>query len=210
MRVAIIGAGFGGIGMAIELRRHGFEDVVILERGPGVGGTWLYNDYPGAACDVPSVFYQYSFAQRRDWPRLCPERNEILEYLRRVARVFDVERLVVPGVEVTRCAWDDGWTITGADGRTWQADALVVATGQLHRPHVPRLPGSFTGHAFHSAEWDHAYDLRGKRVAVVGTGASAVQFVPEIAPLVERLYVFQRTGNWFFSRKNRPYPRALR
>src|SRR4051812_29909077 len=146
MRVVIIGAGFGGIGMAIELRRHGFHDVVILERGPGLGGTWLYNDYPGAACDVPSLLYSFSFAQRRDWPRLCPERDEILGYLRRVASEHDVERLVVSGVEVVGCAWDDGWTVTSADGRTWEADALIVATGQLHRVHVPRVPGTFEGH----------------------------------------------------------------
>src|SRR3954452_16071889 len=108
MRVVIIGAGFGGVGMAIELRRHGFHDVVILERGPELGGTWLYNDYPGAACDVPSLFYQYSFAQRTDWPRLCPERDEILAYLRRVARAYGVDRLVVPNTEVARCAWHGG------------------------------------------------------------------------------------------------------
>src|SRR3954465_5393131 len=108
MRVAIIGAGFGGIAMAIELRRHGIHDVVILERGPELGGTWLYNDYPGAACDVPSLFYQFSFAQRTDWPRLCPLRDEILAYLRAVAREHDVERLVVGGVEVTGATWDDG------------------------------------------------------------------------------------------------------
>jgi cation diffusion facilitator CzcD-associated flavoprotein CzcO len=156
MRIAIIGAGFGGIGMAIELRRHGLHDVVILERGPGLGGTWLYNDYPGAACDVPTVFYQYSFAPRRDWPRLCPERDEIVGYLRKVAREHDVERLVVPGVEVAEAAWDDGWTITASDGRSWRADALIVATGQLHHPSAPRLPGDFAGHSFHSAEWDQA------------------------------------------------------
>ena len=206
MRVAIVGAGFGGIAMAIELRRHGLHDVVVLERGPGLGGTWLYNDYPGAACDVPSHLYSFSFAQRRDWPRLCPERDEIVGYLRRVAREHDVERLVVPGVEVVRCAWDGGWRIEASDGRVFTADALVVATGQLHRPHVPRVFESFEGHSFHSAEWDHDYDLRGKRVAVIGTGASAVQFVPEIAPVVDRLVVFQRTGNWFLPRKNHSYP----
>src|SRR4051812_31493676 len=161
MRVVIIGAGFGGIGMAIELRRHGIDDVVILERGPALGGTWLYNDYPGAACDVPSVFYQYSFAERLDWPRLCPERDEIIGYLRQVAREHGADRLVVPHTEVTRCAWDVGWTIEAANGRTFAADALIVATGQLHRTHTPSLPGTFEGHSFHSAEWDHGYDLTG-------------------------------------------------
>ena len=209
MRIAIIGAGFGGIAAAIELRRHGLHDVVILERGPELGGTWLYNDYPGAACDVPSHLYSFSFAQRRDWPKLCPERDEIIGYLRRVAREHDVERLVVPNTEVTRCAYEDGWRIEAADGRVFEADALIVATGQLHRANTPRLPGAetFAGHSFHSAQWDHGYDLRGKRVAVVGTGASAVQFVPELVEQVDKLVVFQRTGNWFLPRKNHPYPR---
>jgi cation diffusion facilitator CzcD-associated flavoprotein CzcO len=193
--------------MAIELRRHGFHDVVILERGPELGGTWLYNDYPGAACDVPSHLYSFSFAQRRDWPRLCPERDEIIGYLRKVAREHDVARLVVPNVEVQRCTWDDRWTVTAADGRVFEGDALIVATGQLHRPHTPKLPGTFAGHSFHSARWDHAYDLAGKRVAVIGTGASAVQFIPEIAEQVEKLVVFQRTGNWFLPRKNHAYPK---
>jgi len=208
MRVVIVGAGFGGIGMALELRRAGFDDVVVLERGPEIGGTWLYNDYPGAACDVPSVFYQYSFAPRLDWPRLCPERDHILGYLREAAQ--PVAHQVVCGVEVARCEWDDGWTVVAQDGRTWQADALIVATGQLHRPHFPRGFEAFAGHTFHSAQWDHAYALDGKRVAVIGTGASAVQFVPEIVGRVAKLVVFQRTGNWFMPRKNRAYPRRLR
>src|SRR3954451_6552118 len=149
MRIAIIGAGFGGIGMAIELRRHGIHDVVVLERGPQLGGTWLYNDYPGAACDVPSHLYSFSFAQRRNWPRLCPERDEIVSYLRRGAREHDVERLGFSGTEIASCLWDDGWRISSTDGREWRADALIVATGQLHRPHFPRLPGAFAGHSFH-------------------------------------------------------------
>jgi cation diffusion facilitator CzcD-associated flavoprotein CzcO len=210
MRVVIVGAGFGGIGAAIELRRHGFDDIVILDRAPELGGTWYFNDYPGAACDVPSHLYSFSFAQRRDWTRLCSPRDEILAYLREVARDHGIDRLVVPDTEVTRAAHDGHWTIESRDGRTWEADALIVATGQLHRTHTPRLPGEFAGHSFHSAEWDHDYDLRGKRVAVIGTGASAVQFVPEIARQVEKLVVFQRTGNWFLPRRNRPYPRWFR
>ena len=210
MRVVIVGAGFGGIGAAIELQRHGFDDIVILDRAPELGGTWYFNDYPGAACDVPSHLYSFSFAQRRNWTRLCSPRDEIFGYLREVARDHGIDRLVVPDTEVTRAAYDGHWTIESGDGRTWEADALIVATGQLHRPHSPRLAGTFAGHSFHSAEWDHGYDLRGKRVAVVGTGASAVQFVPEIAQQVERLVVFQRTGNWFLPRRNRPYPRWFR
>ncbi|HET6548230.1 MAG TPA: NAD(P)/FAD-dependent oxidoreductase [Solirubrobacter sp.] len=209
MRVLIVGAGFGGIAAAIELRRHGFRDVTILDRSPELGGTWLHNGYPGSACDVPSHLYSFSFAQRRHWTRICSPRDEILAYLRGVAREHGVDRLVVPGVEVERCMWDGGWRIESRDGRTWEADALIVATGQLDRPRFPRVEGreTFAGRSFHSAEWDHRHDLRGKRVAVVGTGASAVQFVPEVAKQAARLTVFQRTGNWFLPRRNRPYPR---
>src|SRR4051794_33964149 len=197
MRVVIVGAGFGGVAAAIELRRHRLEDLTVLEAGPDLGGTWLYNDYPGAACDVASHLYSFSYAQRRDWSRLCPLQPEILEYLRGVVRAFDVERHMVFGARVTACAWDDGeqrWTVTTEDGRRREAEAVVIATGQLHQPAFPRLRGAdaFRGHAFHSAAWDHGYDLRGKRVAVIGTGASAVQFVPEIAPQLARLHVFQR------------------
>ena len=211
LKVLIVGAGFGGIGAAIELRRHGFRDVTILDRSDDFGGTWYHNTYPGVACDVPSHLYSFSFAPRRHWSRICSPQSEILAYLREVAREFGVDELIVPRTEVTSCTWDDEarrWTVASADGRCWEADALVVATGQLHRTAYPPVEGreTFAGHSFHSAEWDHDYDLRGKRVAVVGTGASAVQFVPEIAREVERLVVFQRTGNWFLPRKNHPYP----
>jgi cation diffusion facilitator CzcD-associated flavoprotein CzcO len=215
LKVVIVGAGFGGIGAAIELIRHGFRDVTILDRSADFGGTWYHNTYPGVACDVPSQLYSFSFAQRHHWSRICSPQTEILAYLREVAHEFGVDELVVPRTEVTSCTWDDEerrWTVASADGRSWEADAVVVATGQLHRTAYPQVEGreTFAGHSFHSAEWDHDYDLRGKRVAVVGTGASAVQFVPEIAREVDRLIVFQRTGNWFLPRKNRPYPRAVR
>ena len=209
----IIGAGFGGIAAAIDLRNHGFNDVTILEKGPTIGGTWSYNTYPGCACDVPSHLYSFSFAQRKDWSRLCSPQEEILHYLQGVARDRGVEDLVVTDTEVARCAWDDAsctWTVESSDGRTWEADAVIVATGQLNQPAYPRLEGSFAGHSFHSARWDHDYDLRGKRVAVIGTGASAVQFVPEVAERAGQLYVFQRTGNWFLPRKNHAYPGWLK
>jgi YD repeat-containing protein len=210
-KIVIVGAGFGGIGAAIELRRHGFDDITILERGADLGGTWFHNTYPGAACDVPSHLYSYSFATRRDWSRLCSPQQEILGYLQGVARDHDVARHVTTGTEVERCSWDDEerrWTVTSTDGRSWDADAVIVAAGQLHRLAYPRIPGidSFAGASFHSAAWDHDVDLRGKRVAVVGTGASAVQFVPEIAKQVAHLTVFQRSGNWFLPRKNHAYP----
>lgn len=214
VKVVIVGAGFGGLAAAIELRRHGFDDVTLLERASGLGGTWRENTYPGCACDVPSQLYSFSFATRRDWPRLCSPQAEILGYLEGVAREHGIDRQIRFGVDVTSCRWDSGsqrWTVSSADGRSWEAEALILATGQLHQPAIPRIEGAegFEGNAFHSACWDHAYSLRGKRVAVIGTGASAVQFVPEIAREVERLYVFQRTGNWFLPRRNRPYPPAI-
>ena len=215
LRVLIVGAGFGGIAAAIELRRHGITDVTILEKGAELGGTWFYNSYPGAACDVPSHLYSFSYAQRRDWSRLCSTQQEILEYLQQVAREHGVAELVRTGRTVTSCAWDEDactWTVQTAAGERYEAEALILATGQLHQPQRPALAGAetFAGHSFHSAEWDHSYPLAGKRIAVVGTGASAVQFVPEIAPEAGRLTIFQRTGNWFLPRDNRPYPAAAR
>ena len=213
--VVIVGGGFGGLAAAIELQAHGFRDLTILDRAPEIGGTWFHNSYPGAACDVPSHLYSFSYAQRRDWSRLCSPQEEILDYLRGVAHDFGVDSLVVPDTTVEACTWEDEtrrWTVTSENGRSWSADAVVLATGQLHQPAYARIESSdtFEGHTFHSAQWDHDYDLRGKRVAVIGTGASAVQFVPEIAGHVDRLVVFQRSGNWFLPRKNRPYPAALK
>jgi cation diffusion facilitator CzcD-associated flavoprotein CzcO len=215
MHIVIIGAGFGGIAAAIELQSHGFTDITVLEAADGLGGTWFHNGYPGAACDVPSHLYSYSYAQRRDWDRLCSPQADILAYLSDVAREYGVEERIVTGAEVTSCAWDEaarGWRIESRDGRRWEAGAVIVATGQLHRPAYPRIEGreDFTGLTFHSAEWDHEHALAGRRVAVIGTGASAVQFVPAIAPEVGHLTVFQRSGNWFMPRKNRAYPRLLR
>ncbi|HET8950983.1 MAG TPA: NAD(P)/FAD-dependent oxidoreductase [Solirubrobacteraceae bacterium] len=210
--MVIVGAGFGGIAAAIELRRHGITDVRILEKARGYGGTWFHNTYPGAACDVPSHLYSFSFAQRKDWERLCPTQPDILGYLREVVAEQGLEGIIETGTHVTACRWDDGarrWVVhTNQGERT--ADAVIVATGQLHQPAVPRLPGEFAGHSFHSAEWDHGYDLRGKRVAVIGSGASAVQFVPEVAGQAAHTTVFQRTGNWFLPRRNRAYPGVYR
>jgi cation diffusion facilitator CzcD-associated flavoprotein CzcO len=215
MRVIIVGAGFGGIAAAIELRRHGITDVTILEKGPDLGGTWLYNSYPGAACDVPSHLYSYSYAQRQDWSRLCSPQAEILSYLHDVARTHQIDRLIHTGVSVTSCDWSDEscrWRVRSAAGESYEADALILATGQLHQPSYPRIEGldTFAGHSFHSAQWDHSYALEGKRVAVIGNGASAVQFIPEIAPRVMHLEVFQRSANWLLPRKNRPYPALVK
>ena len=211
--VIIVGAGFGGVAAATQLLQHGFTDVTLLESASAIGGTWHHNTYPGAACDVPSHFYSYSYAQRPDWSRFCSPQAEILEYLQSTAQRLGVADRVVTGTTVTACRWDDTtatWTVDahGPDGPvTYTAAAVVIATGQLNQPAYPRLEGidTFAGHSFHSARWDHDYDLRGKRVAVIGTGASAVQFVPEIAPDVASMSVFQRTGNWFLPRKHTDY-----
>ena len=215
MKVVIIGAGFGGIAAAVELRRHGITDVTILEKAPDFGGTWFHNTYPGCACDVPSHLYSFSYAQRRDWSRLCSPQREIFDYVHEVACDLGIDRLIKTGTPVTGCSWDDVascWRVTTERGEVYEAEAIVIATGQLHKPAIPRIEGAetFEGHSFHSAQWDHGYDLASKRVGVVGTGASGVQFVPEIAEKVRKLTVFQRTGNWFLPRKNRPYPRAFK
>ncbi|GHJ35659.1 flavin-binding monooxygenase [Streptomyces sp. TS71-3] len=214
----VVGAGFGGIAVAAELIRHGYEDVELLEAGPEPGGTWLFNRYPGAACDVPSHLYSFSFAQRADWPHVFSPQSEILDYLRTTAAGLGIDDRITTGTRVTSCTWDEStrrWTVhsTGPAGEAEQrtADVLVLATGQLSRPALPAIEGlaDFAGHSFHSARWDHAYDLRGKRVAVIGTGASAAQFVPEIAPLAAKLTVFQRTGNWFLPRRVKPTPAPM-
>ena len=213
LSVVIVGAGIGGLAAAAELRRHGFDEVTLLERADQLGGTWQYNTYPGCACDVPSHLYSYSFHQKPGWSRLCSPSDEILAYLHEVARAEGVEALVQCGVQVTECRYGEEsmrWTVQAQDGRSWESDALIIATGQLHQPAIPNFEGAFEGASFHSARWDHEYDLRGKRVAVIGTGASAVQFVPEIAEQVSHLDVYQRTGNWFLPRRNRPYPAWFR
>lgn len=214
-KVVIVGAGFGGIGAAIELQRHGFNDITILEAGPELGGTWFYNDYPGSACDIPSQLYSYSFEQRRDWVRHCTPQPKILRYLKDVAAKYGIAERIVNDTKVTACTWSDetsSWTLETETGQGYTADAIILATGQLNQPAWPSIPGvdTFQGESFHSARWDHRYDLHDKRVAVIGTGASAAQFVPVIADHVAKLTVFQRSGNWFMPRKNRPYPKPLR
>jgi cation diffusion facilitator CzcD-associated flavoprotein CzcO len=214
-RIVIVGAGFGGIAAAIELRRHGFDQITLLEAAPALGGTWHFNTYPGSACDVPSHLYSFSFDQRRDWSRLCSPQSEILDYLRGVADKHGVTPLIRFSERVTACRFDEAascWRVETESGEVHEADMVMIAAGQLNQPSIPALPGRprFTGHSFHSARWDHDYDLRGKRVAVVGNGASAVQFIPQIAGGVARLSVFQRTGNWMMPRKNHVYPPWVR
>ena len=207
VRIAIIGSGFGGLGTAIRLKQQGVDGFVVLERAGDVGGTWRDNTYPGCACDVQSHLYSFSFAPNPEWSRSFSPQPEIQRYLQRCAREFGILPHVRFHHEVTDARWDDDaqrWRIRTSRGPL-TAQVLVMAAGALSDPVIPHLPGleRFQGHAFHSARWDHAYDLRGKRVAVIGTGASAIQFVPEIQPCVERLHVFQRTPPWILPRHQR-------
>ncbi|HEX3591478.1 MAG TPA: NAD(P)/FAD-dependent oxidoreductase [Pseudonocardiaceae bacterium] len=208
--VAIIGAGFGGLGMAMSLRRAGLTDFTVFERADDLGGVWRDNSYPGAACDVPSSLYSYSFAPNRTWPRRYSGQSDILDYLRRTARESGVLDRVRFGTEVLRAEFDEStlrWRLHLADGRTHEADVLVPAVGQLSRPAIPELAGAetFTGATFHSARWDHDTDLTGKRVAVIGTGASAIQFVPRIQPVVGQLTIFQRSAPYIVPKPDRGY-----
>ena len=210
--IAIVGGGFGGIGAAALLRREGYEDVTVFEEGERVGGVWHHNTYPGAACDIPSHLYEYSFAPNR-WSRRYAPQAEIQAYVEGVARHFDVLGKVRTGTEVKSAAWDEGrgrWAIETSGGQH-EADLLITACGQLSVPKVPPIAGleSFAGPAFHTAEWRHDVDLAGKRVAVIGTGCSAIQVVPAIQPLVERLDVYQRSPGWTFPKVDYEYsPRA--
>ena len=209
VRIAIIGAGFGGLGLAIRLREAGIEEFAILERAGAVGGTWRDNTYPGCACDVASHLYSLSFAPNPDWSHAYSRQPEILEYAQAVAAEHDVERSVRFHTEVEEANWDDDrnvWVVGTSQG-TVTCDVLVSAAGPFGAPVVPDLPGRdrFQGTSFHSMHWDHDHDLAGERVAVIGTGASAIQFIPEIQPLVERLLVFQRTAPWIMPRFNRRF-----
>lgn len=206
----IIGAGFGGIGMAIALKKAGVGDFVILEKSQDVGGVWRDNSYPGAACDVPSHLYSFSFEPNPDWTRVFATQPEIHAYLRRCADQHNVRPRIRFGAEVEQAVFDEQrsvWQVTLAGGETLHARLLISATGQLSRPSLPRIDGieTFKGHAFHSASWDHAYPLAGKRVAVIGTGASAIQFVPAIADQVGKLMVFQRSPAYILPRPDRGY-----
>lgn len=207
-QVAIIGSGFGGLGAAIRLKRAGLDDFVVLERAGAVGGVWRDNHYPGAACDVPSQLYSFSFAPNPAWSHSYSAQPEIWAYLQRCADDFGIRPHIRLNHAVHSASWDAGagrWRLATAGGH-YSATVLILAVGALSAPAIPQLPGSerFAGAAFHSAGWDHSFDLAGKRVAVIGTGASAIQFVPHIQPLVERLHLFQRTPPWVLPRLDRP------
>ncbi len=198
--VAIIGAGISGVGAAIKLLEAGIDDFVVLEKGSSLGGVWRDNTYPGCACDVPSILYSYSFAPNPNWSRSFAGQPEILDYLRITAERHGVPAKVRFDVEVLGAHWDPAasrWWLTTTQGDV-SARSLIAAAGPWHEPNWPETPGldSFPGPVFHSSRWDHDVDLAGKRVAVIGNGASAVQFVPEIAPQVAELHLFQRTPQW--------------
>ncbi|MFE9452488.1 flavin-containing monooxygenase [Streptomyces sp. NPDC006739] len=214
VRVAVIGSGFGGLGAAVRLRREGVTDFVVLERASAVGGTWRDNSYPGCACDVPSHLYSFSFAPNPEWPRAFSGQEHIRAYLERVTDVFGLRPHLRLDSEVKLMRWDAErlcWHIETTRGPL-SADVVVSATGPLSDPKIPDIPGlaSFPGKVFHSARWDHDYDLRGKRVAMVGTGASAIQIVPAIQPEVGRLTLFQRTPPWVMPRVDRAISGAER
>ncbi|MFG2751908.1 flavin-containing monooxygenase [Streptomyces xanthophaeus] len=207
VRVAVIGSGFGGLGAAVRLRREGITDFVVLERADSVGGTWRDNSYPGCACDVPSHLYSFSFAPNPDWPRTFSGQPHIRAYLEHVADTFGLRPHIRLDSDVRMMRWDADalrWEIETSSGEL-TADVVVSATGPLSDPKMPEIPGlaEFPGKVFHSARWDHDYDLTGKRVAMIGTGASAIQIVPAIAPQTERLTLFQRTPPWVMPRTDR-------
>lgn len=207
--IAVVGGGFGGVGAAVMLRRAGYEDVTVFEKGERVGGVWSHNTYPGAACDVPSHLYEFAFAPNR-WSRRYAPQAEIQAYLEGVARRFGVLDRVRTGVEVKSAAWEEGrgrWVLETSAG-PHEAEFLLTACGQLSVPKTPAIPGleSFAGPAFHTAEWRHDVDLAGKRVAVVGTGCSAIQVVPAIQPIVRQVDVYQRSAGWTVPRMDYAYP----
>ncbi len=207
-RIAIVGSGFAGLGLAIRLRRSGVEDFVVLERGADVGGTWRDNTYPGCACDVPSHLYSFSFAPNPEWTRTFSPQPEIQAYLRRCARDFGVLPHIRFDTALEEARWDeasDRWQLRTSRG-SLTAQFLVAAQGALSEPSMPDIPGidSFRGEVFHTARWNPHAELRGRRVAVIGTGASAIQVVPRIQPEVARLVLFQRTPPWVMPHRDRP------
>lgn len=210
-RIAIIGTGFGGLGLAIRLKQSGLNDITLFEKASDVGGVWRDNTYPGAACDVPSHLYSFSFEQDRGWENRFGKAKEIHNYLRHCADKYEIRPHIRFNTEITGADFDESrglWLVKTATGEVIEAEILVSAVGQLSLPAYPKLKGieTFKGKAFHSAKWDHDYDLTGKRVAVIGTGASAIQFVPEIAKQIAHLEVYQRSAPYVIPKPDRIYP----
>ncbi len=209
LSIAVVGGGFGGVGAIVSLRRAGYQDVTAFERGERIGGVWHHNTYPGAACDVPSHLYEFSFQLNPRWSRRYAPQAEIQSYLEDVARRHGVLHKIRTSTEVTRAAWDGSrgkWTLQTSAG-PHEADVLITACGQLSVPKTPPIAGleRFAGPSFHTAQWRHDVDLTGKRVAVVGTGCSAIQVVPAIQPIVAQLDVYQRSPGWTFPKLDLAY-----
>ncbi len=213
-RALIIGTGFSGLGMAIALQKQGV-DFLILEKADDIGGTWRDNSYPGCACDVPSHLYSFSFEPKPTWSKLFSPQPEIWDYLQGVTDKYGLRRFIRFDSLVDRAHWDDSeyrWHVFTTDGQEYVAQFLISGAGALHIPLIPDIEGKdeFRGVSFHSAEWDHSVDLTGKRVAVIGTGASAIQIVPEIVKDVGELQLYQRTPPWVVPRPNKPFPEGLK
>ncbi len=209
MQVIIIGAGMSGICMAIKLKKAKIN-FVILEKSSGLGGTWRDNNYPGCACDIPAHLYCYSFEMKHDWNQVYPSQPEILKYLQHCTRKYNIYPHIRFNQEVTSAHFNTQnclWYVDTADNKTITANILISAWGGLNLPKLPNLPSleTFKGVSFHSARWNHSFDLTDKTVAVVGTAASAVQFIPEVAKKVKQLFIFQRTPNWITNRDDGTY-----
>ncbi|HEY7107781.1 MAG TPA: NAD(P)/FAD-dependent oxidoreductase [Acidimicrobiia bacterium] len=206
-RIGIIGAGAGGIGAAVKLRAAGFDDVLVLEKAAGIGGTWWHNRYPGLTCDIKSHLYSYSFAPKLDWSRSYSGRDEIQAYLEQVVDAHGLRDRVRLHTDVTSATWNDDWSawvLTTASGETFVFDVVVAGTGMFNELHCPEIPGldDFEGRLFHSARWDEGHALDGRRVGVIGSAASAVQLVPEVAEVAGQLFVFQRSANWVLPKED--------
>jgi cation diffusion facilitator CzcD-associated flavoprotein CzcO len=208
--IAIIGSGFSGLCLGIQLKKLGYESFTIFEKADRVGGTWRDNIYPGAACDVPSFSYCFSFEQKTDWSRKWAPQSEILDYMEDCARKYDLLRHIRFNTEITSANWDEEaclWRIRTSKGEEIEAQVLVSGVGQLNRPHIPKIDGAqdFKGVVFHSARWRHDIDFNGKTVGVIGNAASAIQFIPQLAPKVAKLHIFQRSANWMIPRNDFAY-----
>jgi cation diffusion facilitator CzcD-associated flavoprotein CzcO len=214
-RVLIIGTGFGGLGAAVRLREVGVEEITLLERADAIGGTWRDNTYPGAACDIPAHLYSFSFALKSDWSSVYPRQEEIRSYLEDLTDSYGLRPHIRFGAEVIRADFDGSaavWRVATMDGRTFEAEVLIAAPGPLSEPRIPDIPGrdTFRGTQFHSARWEHDVDLAGRRVGVIGTGASSIQFVPHLADRAGRVSVFQRSAPWIIPRLDREYSDAAK
>lgn len=207
--VAIIGSGMGGLCMAIKLLEAGYKNIVIYEKASSLGGTWRDNTYPGSGCDVPSHLYSFSFEPNANWSRKFAKQEEILHYMQHCAEKYQITRLIQFNTEIVSANFDEEsgtWQLHDKN-KQYEAQILVCACGQLNRPALPNLPGiqSFSGKAFHSANWQHDYELTDKKIAVIGTGASAIQFIPQIAKKAGKLHIFQRSPNWMIPKPDRKY-----